>query len=345
MQRRLFIRSGSAAVAAAALSACGGGGEGSEGALTESLLDAEARANPNKWRIPGHEKATPAPAPAPDPTPAPAPAPSEIYTFQQEFENPLAPLLRADGGPFDPYFQYFGGDAQPDGPNGYRWWNDELQVYTTSRYTPAPYNPFKVANGCVSISGIRSTYSSSPKPYLSGSLDTSKGAWWDSQSVRDARGGFEQKYGYWEARVRIPKDKGLWPAFWLTGGITSTSNGKMGELDIFECVGDGKIHQTAHDWWASSHPYETKGYVAPFDYSADFHTYGLLWTPTEIAWYVDGVETHKASAGMVARYRDLCGPMYLCFNLAIGGGWPGSPDSSTRFPATMDIDYIRVRAA
>jgi hypothetical protein len=277
--------------------------------------------------------------------PIPAPPANTIHTFQQEFDNPSAPLLRANGGQFYPYFTYFGGDAQPDGPNGYRGWNDELQVYTTSNYTPAPYNPLSVSNSVLSIAAKRNPNGSSPKPYLSGCIETSKGAWWDTANVRDARGGFEQKYGYWEARVRIPKGKGVWSAFWLNGGITSTSNQKMGEIDIFETVGDGKIYQTVHDWWNPADPYEMNAYAPSWDHAGAFHTYGLLWTPDSIIWYVDGVETRRASLTMAHRYRDLAGPMYLCFNIALGGGWPGNPDSTTPFPSTMDIDYVRVKAA
>ncbi|HWI80382.1 glycoside hydrolase family 16 protein [Ramlibacter sp.] len=282
------------------------------------------------------------------PTPtAPTTTTPEIYTFQQEFNDASRPLLRADGGPFNPYFTYFGGPAQPDGPNGYRWWNDELQVYTTNQYTPAPYNPFTVSNGILTIAGkpTPAEFVNSPKPYVSGTLETSNGGWWDSDAVRAARGGFEQKYGYWEARIRIPRGKGLWTGFWLAGGHIPATNGKGGELDIFETIGDGRIHQTVHDWWGAPDINDSYAYAPAWNYADDFHTYGLLWTANEIVWYVDGIETRRASAATVARYRDLCGPLYLCITLGVGGSWPGSPDATTPFPALMDIEYVRVRAA
>ena len=68
------------------------------------------------------------------------------------------------------------------------------------------------------------------------------------------------------------------------------------------------------------------------------------WTPTSIIWYIDGVETHRAPDATCARYAQLCGPMYLCFNLALGGGWAGNPDSTTPFPSKMEIDYVRVKS-
>jgi hypothetical protein len=275
-------------------------------------------------------------------------APRGNLTFWQDFRDPSAPLLRADGGRFSPYYTYFGGPPQPDGPPGYRWWNDELQVYSTPHYSPDPYNPFKVANGVLSISAQRSVAerTRSPQPYVSGCIETSNGAFWDPADVRATRGGHEQKYGYWEIRCRIPQGKGIWAAFWLAGGITGLGEQKQGELDVFETIGEpGRIHQTAHDWWAKPHKKESRAHRAGFDYSAAFHTYGLLWTSEQITWYVDGVETHRASASLVARYRDLCGPMYLQANIAVGGSWPGAPNRSTVFPATMQIEFIRVYTA
>ena len=72
------------------------------------------------------------------------------------------------------------------------------------------------------------------------------------------------------------------------------------------------------------------------DYSQDFHTYSVLWEPGLIVWYVDGVERNRFSDGNVSNEE-----MYLLVNLAVGGWWPGNPDGSTRFPATMAVDYIR----
>jgi beta-glucanase (GH16 family) len=78
--------------------------------------------------------------------------------------------------------------------------------------------------------------------------------------------------------------------------------------------------------------------VLATDYSADFHTYGLLWTPDELRFLVDGHETVRLDG---ASYRDF-GPSFMVVNLAIGGNWGGAPDGSTAFPAQMQIDYIRV---
>ncbi len=72
------------------------------------------------------------------------------------------------------------------------------------------------------------------------------------------------------------------------------------------------------------------------DVSKDFHTYGVLWSPTFVAWYFDG---HRVSHTPTP--PDMHKPMYLLIDLAVGGKWPGQPDASTTFPADMEVDYVR----
>jgi beta-glucanase (GH16 family) len=72
------------------------------------------------------------------------------------------------------------------------------------------------------------------------------------------------------------------------------------------------------------------------DFSAGFHAFAAEWKPGEVIWYVDGVERGRSTAGVPAE------PMYLIANLAVGGDWPGNPESTTTFPGVMEIDYIRV---
>ena len=71
-----------------------------------------------------------------------------------------------------------------------------------------------------------------------------------------------------------------------------------------------------------------------------FHTYGVDWQKDKITWYFDGAKVYETAtpAGMDK-------PMYMLANLAVGGDWPGSPDGTTTFPATLQIDYIRAYSA
>jgi beta-glucanase (GH16 family) len=146
----------------------------------------------------------------------------------------------------------------------------------------------------------------------------------------------EQRYGYFEARLKMPKGQGLWPAFWLLG-----ANGTAGvnEIDIHELLGQDPttVYMTVH--WGQSysvgHMSDGSQFTGP-DFSADFHTFGLEWDPDKIVWTIDGVERKRHTGDGVPQVD-----MYVILNLAIGGGWPGAPDGTTAFPANYSIDYVR----
>jgi len=157
--------------------------------------------------------------------------------------------------------------------------------------------------------------------YLSGALTTF--------------GKFKMRYGYVEMRAKMPKGKGLWPAFWL---LHQNENGKRPEIDVVELLGNRPnvaLH-TYHyydNWNLRSTPtFETSG---P-NYADGFHTFAVKWEPGKITWLVDGRETKVYNDGNVAGED-----MYLLLNLAVGGWWPGNPDGNTQFPARFSIDYIR----
>ena len=133
-------------------------------------------------------------------------------------------------------------------------------------------------------------------------------------------------YGYFEMRGKLPTGPGIWPAFWLVG------NGL--EIDGLEMLGDrpSRIYMTLHV--GDSQIYQ--GIKDGPNYSAGFHTYGIDWQPTYVKWYIDGVQ--------VAAYNHAVPstPQTICINNAVGGAWPGSPTSATKFPTTFSVDYIRV---
>lgn len=142
---------------------------------------------------------------------------------------------------------------------------------------------------------------------------------------------YSYQYGFAEARVRVPKGQGLWPAFWtLTQG-----GGWPPEIDIMEILG----HQPSTAYMVyhpESGEWSSAGYTGP-DFSAGYHTFGMSWSPGAIRWYIDGVE-----GGLVITSAITSKPQYLLLNLAVGSSWPGNPDASTPFPSSFDIDYVRV---
>ena len=144
---------------------------------------------------------------------------------------------------------------------------------------------------------------------------------------------FSFTYGYVEMRARIPKGKGLWPAFWLL----PVDKTWPPEIDVMEVLGQNtmEIHATVHSRDDGNHT-EVSSTIPTPDLSEDFHIYAVKWTADEIIWYFDGRPV--ASAPTPA---DMHRPMYLLVNLALGG-WAQSPDSSTVFPAEFRINWIRV---
>jgi O-antigen/teichoic acid export membrane protein len=144
---------------------------------------------------------------------------------------------------------------------------------------------------------------------------------------------FKFRYGYVEMRARVPKGKGLWPAFWLAPGDQSWPP----EIDILESLGHdmNQYFITIH---SSVNGVQTRaqGQVDTSDLSQRFHTYGVKWTPQEIVWYFDGRPVARTPTP-----ADMHKPMYMIVNLAVGGHWPGAPDQTTEFPAEFVVDRIR----
>jgi hypothetical protein len=109
--------------------------------------------------------------------------------------------------------------------------------------------------------------------------------------------------------------------------------GSWAEIDVLEAIGSqpNVILNATHS--ASMGDVLIKNFVPT---PSGFHNYGVLWDPTNITFYLDGNPILQT-----ATPAEMNSPMYMIVNLAVGGNWPGSPDSSTPFPADMKIDYIR----
>jgi len=228
--------------------------------------------------------------------------PGYALTFQDEFDG-------ADVDATKWVKRYKWGEAQING---------ELEAYVD--------DAFQLQGGVLSIVGQQRTgsYAGQTFQYTSGVLC----------SVH------EQTYGYFEARLKVPAGQGLWPAFWLLGAVGTSG---VNEIDIHEILGNepDKVYMTVH-WgtdYNAGHMSDGTSWVGP-DFSADFHVFGLEWTPDAIVWTIDGVERKRHTGAGVPQV-----PMYVILNLAIGGTWPGPPDATTTFPAQYQIDYVRAYSA
>ncbi len=207
-------------------------------------------------------------------------------------------------------------------PNICGWGNNELEVYTDK-----PEN-IKVADGKLSITATKSGTS-----YESAKIHTK-----DKQSF---------VFGRIDIRAKLPEGQGIWPALWMLGqNIDEVGWPACGEIDIMEMVGHTPkvTHGTAH-WGAAGGPSTFKGASFSLDekFSDKFHVFSLVWEMNELVWYVDETKFFTANLATIGNEQwRFNQQFYLIFNVAVGGNWPGSPDATTVFPQTMDIDYVRV---
>ena len=152
-----------------------------------------------------------------------------------------------------------------------------------------------------------------------------------------------------EASIRMPQQAGLLPAFWLLGLEPGHEYSwpRQGEIDIVEIPGtygpSFNIHGPALN--NSNTDIKTGSGIAPI--SDGFHTYRVDWYPDRITWFVDDTAHHSVTK---AQYEAMGGnwtpfsgawPHYVLFNLAVGNDWVGKVPTSTRFPQTMSVDWVK----
>ncbi len=155
------------------------------------------------------------------------------------------------------------------------------------------------------------------------------------------------QYGYMEARIQMPYGDGIWPAFWMLGNnITTVSWPACGEMDIMENIGNAADQPVNHGSLHAPNWNPTGTYTLPGAqlYHTAYHTFGLLWQPNQVQFYVDGTlfETQtSANCSSAGGTWEFNNNFFFLLNMAVGGSWPGSPDASTPFPQTMLVDYVR----
>ena len=216
---------------------------------------------------------------------------------------------------------------------GSGWGNHELEYYTNRAEN------VRIEDGKLVITARQEPYTAP------------EGAKFNYTSARlKTEGLFSQTYGRFEARIKLPAGQGIWPAFWMLGENISTAGWpKCGEIDIMENVGKepainhGSLHGPS-SMNATSDSTATVSLPAGQKLSDAFHIYTVEWDPGAVRFYLDSnlYATFTAAQWPAGGTWVFDHRFFLILNVAVGGDWPGSPDTTTVFPQTMLVDYVRV---
>lgn len=204
------------------------------------------------------------------------------------------------------------------GTGSWGWGNNEQQYYTDRN--------IKVSNGTMKITAKREDYGG--MKYTSSRITTKN------------KKNF--KYGKIEARIKMPKFKGVWPAFWMLGANQdSVGWPKCGEIDIVEAINDENLVYGTLHWFndPGNNNADSGSSVAVAD-RTEYHVYGVEWTADKLRWYVDG-KVYRTMDVSNDSFSEVRKEYFVIFNMAIGGQWPGYDIDETAFPSTMEVDWVR----
>jgi len=258
----------------------------------------------------------------------------------------------------------------PNIPSGTLVWSDEFANSTGANAEPNPqvwtydtgnsgFGNSELENYCAWNSSASPCDSSNPNAYVGtdGYLhivaeQPSAGVYTSARMKTE--GLFSFQYGRFEVCAKVPEAQGFWPAVWQMGNNIATVNWPAcGEMDVLERIdaagspdwNEGSIHGTGFTGSNLGTQYKfPAGQTA-----AGWHTYGMIWSKGSVAYYVDdptqpyATYTPSSISGFSGSAWPFdAGPNFIILNLAVGGSWPGNPNSTTPFPSEMLVDYVRV---
>ena len=258
----------------------------------------------------------------------------------------------------------------PNIQSGTLVWSDE---FTNTTGTPAQPNPAiwtydtgnsgfgnnELENYCAWGSNTSPCSTASPSEYVGtdGYLhivaqQPSTGVY--TSARLKTQGLFSFQYGRIEFRAQVPEAQGFWPANWLLGNNIATVNWPAcGEQDVLE-----RVNAAASPDWNAGSIHGTgftggTGLGQQYDFpppqtAATFHTYDMAWSPGSVIYSIDGNVYATFTPSSITGFSGAVWPFdagqanFIISNLAIGGDYPGAPDSTTPFPSEMLIDYVRI---
>jgi beta-glucanase (GH16 family) len=210
---------------------------------------------------------------------------------------------------------------------GHGWGNNEWQYYTH-----ADTNNAFVKEGKLHITALKKS--------------VEKNNYTSAKLITKERQLFT--YGRIEISAKLPSGRGTWPAIWMLGNNIDTAGWPLcGEIDIMEHVGFnkdsvfGSVHTQLFNHIIGTQT--TKGLFIQNPYTA-FHVYGIEWSPEKIDFFIDGNKYLSfKNQHLSVKEWPFDKPFYLILNVAVGGNWGGQQGvDETVFPATMEVDYVRV---
>jgi beta-glucanase (GH16 family) len=215
---------------------------------------------------------------------------------------------------------------------GHGWGNQELQFYTDS-----------TENAALDGSGNLAVVVRRPDPRrrqgrFGGCEYTS------ARLITKDRVAFT--YGLVQARIRLPRGRGVWPAFWMLGqSIDEVGWPACGEIDVMENFGKDPtvVHGTVHGPGYAGAAGITASHTAGASLADDFHVYSVHWEPERIRWYLDDeLYSSLTPDDLQGKPWVFDHDFFLLVSVAVGGAFSQRPDRSVSFPTTMLVDYVRV---
>lgn len=155
------------------------------------------------------------------------------------------------------------------------------------------------------------------------------------------------RYGRIDIRAAMPRGQGLWPALWMLGSnFSEVGWPNCGEIDIMEMIGgngrENTVHGTVHwDNNGSRAQFGGEKRISTGTLADQFHVYSIVWDATSIKWLINDEQYHEIDT-TPAGLDEFRRKFFFIFNVAVGGDWPGSPNTTTTFPQHMIVDYVRV---
>jgi beta-glucanase (GH16 family) len=206
--------------------------------------------------------------------------------------------------------------------------NNESEWYKASHVS--------VANGNLMLRATKETVKGTDKEGKPRDYAYTSGMVSSGRFTRETPEKWSRTYGLYEARIKAPAGKAIWPAFWLL----PVNRMWPPEIDVMEILGDQPSKVINTYFWKGQDgnvPKDSTTYDNGTPLTDDWHVYTVDWQPQSIDWYLDGKRIKQATGENVPNTA-----MQIILNLAVGGQLPGEPDQTTPPDSTMQVDYVRV---